>query len=123
MPALRRAMGRSRLGELGWPRPADVAQLVEHFTRNEGVPGSSPGVGFQPCPANWEPARTLADFATWRRTATGETGATAGQAGLTEQRGSVEDAGPFRSPTDLGVWCCSSLVIRYWPCACSRAAP
>jgi len=25
--------------------PADVAQLVEHFTRNEGVPGSSPGVG------------------------------------------------------------------------------
>src|SRR5437867_2992170 len=28
--------------------PADVAQLVEHFTRNEGVPGSSPGVGFRP---------------------------------------------------------------------------
>ena len=27
------------------PAPADVAQLVEHFTRNEGVPGSSPGVG------------------------------------------------------------------------------
>ena len=26
-------------------RPADVAQLVEHFTRNEGVPGSNPGVG------------------------------------------------------------------------------
>ena len=26
-------------------RLADVAQLVEHFTRNEGVPGSSPGVG------------------------------------------------------------------------------
>src|SRR5215203_4948337 len=25
---------------------ADVAQLAEHFTRNEGVPGSSPGVGF-----------------------------------------------------------------------------
>jgi hypothetical protein len=24
---------------------ADVAQLVEHFTRNEGVPGSIPGVG------------------------------------------------------------------------------
>jgi hypothetical protein len=24
---------------------ADVAQLVEHFTRNEGVPGSNPGVG------------------------------------------------------------------------------
>ena len=32
-------------------RTADVAQLVEHFTRNEGVPGSSPGVGSQkrPC--------------------------------------------------------------------------
>ena len=31
--------------------PADVAQLVEHFTRNEGVPGSSPGVGLgrSPC--------------------------------------------------------------------------
>jgi hypothetical protein len=27
------------------PDFADVAQLVEHFTRNEGVPGSSPGVG------------------------------------------------------------------------------
>ena len=27
------------------PVNADVAQLVEHFTRNEGVPGSSPGVG------------------------------------------------------------------------------
>ncbi len=30
---------------------ADVAQLVEHFTRNEGVPGSSPGVGFHEMPA------------------------------------------------------------------------
>ena len=29
------------------PANADVAQLVEHFTRNEGVPGSSPGVGSQ----------------------------------------------------------------------------
>jgi predicted nucleotidyltransferase len=27
------------------PDRADVAQLVEHFTRNEGVPGSNPGVG------------------------------------------------------------------------------
>ena len=26
---------------------ADVAQLVEHFTRNEGVPGSNPGVGLR----------------------------------------------------------------------------
>ena len=31
---------------------ADVAQLVEHFTRNEGVRGSSPRVGSQGCPAN-----------------------------------------------------------------------
>ena len=29
---------------------ADVAQLVEHFTRNEGVPGSSPGVGSSEAP-------------------------------------------------------------------------
>ena len=29
---------------------ADVAQLVEHFTRNEGVPGSSPGVGSRKAP-------------------------------------------------------------------------
>ena len=29
---------------------ADVAQLVEHFTRNEGVPGSSPGVGSEKAP-------------------------------------------------------------------------
>jgi len=32
--------------ESGCSSRADVAQLVEHFTRNEGVPGSSPGVGF-----------------------------------------------------------------------------
>ena len=33
--------------ENGYSRAlADVAQLVEHFTRNEGVPGSNPGVGF-----------------------------------------------------------------------------
>ena len=31
---------------------ADVAQLAEHFTRNEGVPGSSPGVGFPTAIAN-----------------------------------------------------------------------
>ena len=45
--------------ERGFPSPADVAQLVEHFTRNEGVLGSSPSVGFsfqaivhfpKPCP-------------------------------------------------------------------------
>ena len=35
--------------EAGSPSHADVAQLVEHFTRNEGVPGSSPGVGLIPC--------------------------------------------------------------------------
>ena len=34
------------------PANADVAQLVEHFTRNEGVPGSSPGVGFGKGPKN-----------------------------------------------------------------------
>ena len=28
--------------------PADVAQLVEHFTRNEGVRGSNPRVGLRP---------------------------------------------------------------------------
>ena len=32
---------------------ADVAQLVEHFTRNEGVPGSNPGVGFGEGAAKW----------------------------------------------------------------------
>ena len=32
------------------PATADVAQLVEHFTRNEGVPGSSPGVGSRGMP-------------------------------------------------------------------------
>src|SRR5258708_7092475 len=34
------------------PANADVAQLVEHFTRNEGVPGSSPGVGSHKIPGN-----------------------------------------------------------------------
>src|SRR4051794_8665168 len=38
------------LGGLSSGRPADVAQLVEHFTRNEGVSGSSPLVGSRkPC--------------------------------------------------------------------------
>src|SRR3954447_834138 len=32
---------------LEWAAHAGVAQLVEHFIRNEGVPGSSPGVGSQ----------------------------------------------------------------------------
>jgi hypothetical protein len=31
---------------------ADVAQLVEHFTRNEGVSGSNPLVGFTPIPGD-----------------------------------------------------------------------
>jgi hypothetical protein len=35
---------RLRLAPEG-PAHADVAQLVEHFTRNEGVRGSSPRVG------------------------------------------------------------------------------
>ena len=34
------------------PANADVAQLVEHFTRNEGVPGSIPGVGSEKAPKN-----------------------------------------------------------------------
>ena len=43
-PALHQiAAGVRRIREI--PANADVAQLVEHFTRNEGVPGSSPGVG------------------------------------------------------------------------------
>jgi hypothetical protein len=41
--ALDRSLGRKAATLRGL---ADVAQLVEHFTRNEGVPGSSPGVGF-----------------------------------------------------------------------------
>ena len=43
-PALHQiAAGVRRIREIA--ANADVAQLVEHFTRNEGVPGSSPGVG------------------------------------------------------------------------------
>src|SRR5947209_6658952 len=38
------AGGRTRATD---SRDADVAQLVEHFTRNEGVRGSSPRVGFE----------------------------------------------------------------------------
>ncbi len=33
---------------LEWPERAGVAQLVEHIIRNDGVPGSSPGVGLPP---------------------------------------------------------------------------
>jgi hypothetical protein len=39
------------------PANADVAQLVEHFTRNEGVPGSSPGVGSVDLQGFYEPLR------------------------------------------------------------------
>jgi hypothetical protein len=41
--------GTRRIREI--PACADVAQLVEHFTRNEGVPGSIPGVGSEESPA------------------------------------------------------------------------
>ena len=34
---------------------ADVAQLVEHFTRNEGVRGSNPRVGFYEAPTRFDP--------------------------------------------------------------------
>jgi hypothetical protein len=37
--------GTERRSLLECPERAGVAQLVEHFIRNEGVPGSSPGVG------------------------------------------------------------------------------
>ena len=53
---------RPALHSLG---PADVAQLVEHFTRNEGVPGSSPGVGslFKPFLAyRSEDGRAIGNF-------------------------------------------------------------
>ncbi len=43
--AARIATGARQIREI--PASADVAQLVEHFTRNEGVPGSSPGVGLE----------------------------------------------------------------------------
>ena len=43
--AARRGFGRPRMATLGGS--ASVAQLVEHFTRNEGVSGSSPLGGFE----------------------------------------------------------------------------
>jgi hypothetical protein len=39
------AGARRQRTRLHFATRADVAQLVEHFTRNEGVPGSNPGVG------------------------------------------------------------------------------
>ena len=41
----------AQLPPLSFAAPADVAQLVEHFTRNEGVAGSSPAVGSGGSPA------------------------------------------------------------------------
>ena len=41
MPARKRDPKTASVGS-----PADVAQLVEHFTRKEGVRGSNPRVGF-----------------------------------------------------------------------------
>src|SRR5215213_8504232 len=54
-PRIRARRATSTIDQSGRPplsfaRRADVAQLVEHFTRNEGVPGSNPGVGFQEVP-------------------------------------------------------------------------
>jgi hypothetical protein len=43
MPTESRRPGH--LAALSWDVRADVAQLVEHFTRNEGVRGSNPRVG------------------------------------------------------------------------------
>jgi hypothetical protein len=52
------------------PASADVAQLVEHFTRNEGVPGSSPGVGSDGIACNWRdfgrPAESRIGYASGR---------------------------------------------------------
>jgi hypothetical protein len=42
LPGPARSLARAVSSSSG----ADVAQLVEHFTRNEGVRGSSPRVGF-----------------------------------------------------------------------------
>src|SRR4051794_26227117 len=52
LPRDRLLRGSIRPGRRGYPRarPADVAQLVEHFTRNEGVSGSSPLVGSSKAP-------------------------------------------------------------------------
>lgn len=40
---------RRPCGGAHFPAHADVAQLVEHSTRNEGFSGSSPRFGFSPC--------------------------------------------------------------------------
>src|SRR6478672_9537347 len=66
-----RSSGRSRAASAarraGYTGPAsslaDVAQLVEHFTRNEGVPGSSPGVGSVNQAVSGEAASRLVDLA------------------------------------------------------------
>src|SRR3954447_13414682 len=42
---------RNQGAALSWDVRADVAQLVEHFTRNEGVRGLNPRVGFA---ASWQ---------------------------------------------------------------------
>src|ERR1700733_15792150 len=52
------------------PANADVAQLVEHFTRNEGVRGSSPRVGlaqYLPAKRDVRPATSDAVFCPRRR--------------------------------------------------------
>jgi hypothetical protein len=49
-------------------RFADVAQLVEHFTRNEGVRGSSPRVGFE------NPVSQAAYASVWCGAASSEVG-------------------------------------------------
>src|SRR6476661_167045 len=51
--------GRDTMRRYDPPR-ADVAQLVEHFTRNEGVSGSNPLVGFPYRAANAVVRRTRA---------------------------------------------------------------
>jgi hypothetical protein len=45
-------LGRPMGARVDWRTDADVAQPVEHFTRNEGVRGSSPRVGSLEVPGN-----------------------------------------------------------------------
>jgi hypothetical protein len=73
------------------PKVADVAQLVEHFTRNEGVPGSSPGVGSGESPAKSRVFGFLLDGATASVVRTAARGYTGGT------RGSVQGCVPSRA--------------------------
>src|SRR5215207_9526706 len=88
---------------------ADVAQLVEHFTRNEGVPGSSPGVGSSKAPLRSGAFCFSGAVRKWRADPTGyQTGYHLGLGGPTgHQRGTT----PGRAPGPrLQVRLASALV-------------